>query len=63
MVKTIQPKTEKARDFVAVHGDKFIFTPQMEAGKIVVISAKTGKPLNLEMKNGDAYINGTKMEW
>ena len=62
MVKIIKPKTQKAVDFVAENGDKFIFPP-MQRGKTVVISAKTGKLLVIEAREDGNYVNNQKMEW
>ena len=63
MVKIIKPKTQKAIDFVAENGDKFIIAEQTGPAAIAIISAKTGNVMQCEMRGKEVYINGERMEW
>jgi len=62
MVKVIQPKTEKAAEFIAEHGDKFIPLEVAEDGA-KVLCVKTNEVLTIAMIDGMPYINGQHKEW
>ena len=62
MVKVIQAKTEKAAEFIAEYGDKFIPIEVAEDGA-KVLCVKTKEVLTIAMIDGMPYINGQHKEW
>ena len=62
MVKMIEPKTEKAAEFIAEYGDKFIPIEVAEDGA-KVLCVKTNEVLTIAMIDGMPYINGELKEW
>ncbi len=62
MVKVIQAKTEKAKEFIAEYGDKFIPLEVAEDGA-KVLCVKTNEVLTIAMIDGMPYINGQHKEW
>ncbi len=62
MVKMIEPKTEKAKEFIDQYGDKFIPIEVAEDGA-KVLCVKTNEVLTIAMIDGMPYINGELKEW
>jgi len=62
MVKVIQAKTEKAAEFIAEYGDKFIPIEVAEDGA-KVLCVKTNEVLTIAMIDGMPYVNGELKEW
>jgi len=62
MVKMIEPKTEKAAEFIAEYGDKFIPLEVADDGA-KVLCVKTNEVLTIAMKGEKPYINGELKEW
>ncbi len=62
MVKMIEPKTEKAKEFIDQYGDKFIPLEVADDGA-KVLCVKTNEVLTIAMIDGMPYINGELKEW
>jgi len=62
MVKMIEPKTEKAKEFIDQYGDKFIPLEVAEDGA-KVLCVKTKEVLTIAMRDDKPYINGQHKEW
>ncbi len=62
MVKMIEPKTEKAKEFIDQYGDKFIPLEVAKDGA-KVLCVKTKEVLTIAMKGEKPYINGELKEW
>ena len=63
IVKKIEPKTDKAREFVKQHGDTFVIE-YIGNYDLVIRSTKTQEHTNIEIdENGNGYINGELVDW